>query len=270
MLSIVDHNREVDVNFHVLTYDLSEENREYIKDLVCNEKVSVAFYDIDLKLFEGLPIGKGTANPTLSYATYLRLLIARVLPVNISKVIYLDCDIVVINSLGDLWDLNISDYYIAASSEYGIAATNGMKRLNIDQRYGYFNAGVLVLNLDKLRDFDFFEKSKKYVSEHFDAIKFHDQDVLNALLHNNRLELEPRWNMRGDTDDKKSYTVIHYMSKPWNLECKHPLKHLYYEYLNKTKWAGTEQTNAYTLWQKIKMKVAIRTRLQRMMRTLHR
>lgn len=120
MLSIIEHNREEDICFHVVTCDLADENVQYVKALVAH-KSKVHFYHFDKNQIIQFAVGSSTGNPNISHAAYLRLFLQDILPTQISKVLYLDCDIVVINSLKDLWNTDINHYAIAARVDYGKA-----------------------------------------------------------------------------------------------------------------------------------------------------
>lgn len=242
--------------FHVLTYNLSFENREYVSNLVTEKGTSVFFYDVDVSMFKGFPIGGKTGNARLTFAAYLRLLIPDLLPQNLDKVLYMDCDIVVINPICDLWNKDLTGYYLAALDDYGQSGVSGALRLGIDEGYSYFNSGVMLLNLKMLREMKFFDEVKEYVKKNREKIMMHDQDILNALLYKKKLAMEVKWNMMCNTDNITDYAVIHYAGlKPWFIECPHPLKYIYYDYLKQTKWADMPPVYCYSLAHRIKARI---------------
>lgn len=258
MLSVIESNKGETIVFHVIEYELSSQNRIYIEELIETHNARVYFYDIDIEKLNIFPVGKDTGNPSLSYAAYLRLFIHELLPQTINKVLYLDCDIIVINSIKDLWNKDLQNSSLAAKDDYGQAQESGAKRMEIQDGYKYFNSGVLLLNLQKLRENRFTEKVKVFVSENKHKIKMHDQDILNGLLYKDRIALEEKWNMMCNTDNVVDYSIIHFAGiKPWHIECRHPLKVKYKEYLNQTKWIGTNETHAFTHWQRLKRFVKI-------------
>lgn len=68
------------------------------------------------------------------------------------------------------------------------------ERLEYDAEYGYFNAGVLLVNLKYWRDNNLTNAFLEYMSSHSDKLKTHDQDVLNALLHDKCKHVSRKWN----------------------------------------------------------------------------
>jgi lipopolysaccharide biosynthesis glycosyltransferase len=167
--------------------------------------------------------------------------------------LYLDTDIVVCKNLKPLWDLNIENYTIAAANEINF---DGPSRLGFDEKYKYFNAGILLINAQKWVSQNLQETLFSYIKLHANKLTFWDQDALNANLYNKRLTLEPQWNQLSPVFEvdlktllkvysaeeikeiKTSPAIIHYSgsSKPWNYLNIHPFKSEYYKYLSLTDW----------------------------------
>lgn len=254
ILSILDRNPNEIIYFHVMTCELSDENRKYVSSLIIERHSSVTFYDVDINTLKKFSVGKLTGNPNISYAAYLRLFIPDLLPKNINKVLYLDCDIVVINCLNDLWNKDINQYCLAALDDYGNAQEYGAKRMGLEMGFKYFNSGVMLLNLQRLRDMNFTGRIHDFLVTNGCRILMHDQDILNGLLYKQRLPLEERWNMMCNTDNTTDYSIIHFAGlKPWFIECPHPLKHIYYHYLAMTKWSNDKPVHFYSKLQRIKI-----------------
>lgn len=251
-----------DVQIYILTEGLTAENKKIIKEEVENKGGVLQICLVDSAIVEKFPMPTQDGLSHISRATYYRLLMAELLPSNLNKVIYLDCDIIINGSLKELWDLDIDNYAIAASKQigYGFEA----ERLGYPIEYGYFNAGVNVVNLRYWREYNVRDMLLAYISSHSDSIKYHDQDTLNAVLYEKCYHIMPQWNMtsfayslfidsRGDKRDgriineykaekqnikhyRKNPIVLHYVSKPkpWNNDCVHPLYALYYKYARMT------------------------------------
>lgn len=209
----------------------------------------------------------------LSLAAYYRLLIPELLPQEIEKVIYLDCDLVVDRNLEELWQIDVGENYVLAVQDIlvrHVSAPQGLlnyEQLGIAPESKYFNSGVLVINLKKWRDCRITNKAIYYLEQNKDYIRFHDQDVLNALLVGQWGELDPKWNLllphalaysswQESPFSEEVYNtlirepyIIHFASdrKPWN--SRHTLlKEYFFHYLDITAWSGWRLTFQRRLW----------------------
>lgn len=260
MLSVMEHSEKGHVRFHIFTNELSGSHRSYIEELVSVRNDKVSFYDVDVNLLKGFPIGKGTVNPQYPYTGYLRLLIPEIIDTVVEKALYLDCDIVVIERLDLLWKTDISNYSVAAVDDYGTSGETGIERLTGEHGYKYFNAGVLLLNVKRMRETHFFRNAQLWVKENANKVRFHDQDILNAVLYKERKSLDSKWNCMTNYGEG---SIIHFASyKPWELECSHPQKDVFLKYLNQTQWGGMKLKSRYNLSDKMIMK------LKRLVRSL--
>lgn len=260
LVSLLSNNH--DVTIYILTEGLSEESRRIINDEVEQYGGKVNFCTVDSSVVERFPMPKAKELSHISRATYYRLFIPELLPRNIDKAIYLDCDIIVNGSLDDLWNTPIDNYALGACLQIG----SGYEaiRLGYPIEYGYFNAGVNVINLKYWRENNVSAHLIDYIATNYERIKYHDQDTLNAVLYDKTIHIQPKWNMtsiayacdldkRGDSingrvvnkyteekncikDYKNNPTVLHYVAKPkpWQKDCVHPLYQMYYDYAKKT------------------------------------
>jgi len=137
----------------------------------------------------------------LSIETYFRLFIQDILTFY-DKVLYLDCDLVVQRDISDLYHINLDGKYLAAVRDIDYIGcwkldserkcyTN--KVLGLKTGLDYFQAGVLVLNLQELRK----HYSVKILTEIAIAKQwqFHDQDVLNYICRGKVYYLPQQWNV---------------------------------------------------------------------------
>ena len=125
--------------------------------------------------------------PTLRYysrAMYYRLLAAQLLPKELDRILYLDPDILVIGSLRALYDMPMGDHLYAAAMHAGLINLSGpvnhIRLQNYDSK-GYYNSGVLLMNLEAARREVRTEDILAYVEENRSILILPDQDVLNGL-----------------------------------------------------------------------------------------
>ena len=258
LTSVLKHN--TDVIIYLITEGLTNSNLQILKDEVENKGGELHVITIDSSIISKFPMPELNELTHVSPATYNRLLISHVLPKSINKVLYLDCDIIVRRPLTKLWDINIDNFAVGAVSQISINTVEETQRLGYPAIFGYFNAGVLLINLDHWRVFGVFEKLMNYLISNYNIIKYHDQDALNAVLYNNSLRISCDWNMLSSYFSKdifmindsingriineysdyknqlkksmKDPSLIHYVStpKPWSEYSVHPFRKEYYKY----------------------------------------
>ena len=210
-------------------------NKKYIDILKLISKnknnISIRVYDVDpfLKKYD---ISKLKTGHRLSIATYYRLFIPDLMR-NYHKVIYIDGDTVVLKDISILYNEDIYDCYAGVIKDYNIIRDMSISFrhyvhdvLQMKNEENYFNAGVLVLNLDCIRrDFSlpmFLEQAEIKGSKH------HDQDVLNSLFYGNVRFLPPKYNsmwqneelylhVEGGEEAIRRPSIVHYpgSGKPW-------------------------------------------------------
>lgn len=252
LIASICHHNQINT-FYIVSDYISKENILKLQGLCTNNSAQLCLLRVDRNLMHTFPIGKGTANSYVSLATYYRLFIPELLPNNIDKIIYIDCDVIVNGSLEGLWNTQVNkDTCIVALEEMKNIESEAVKRLGYNNNT-YFNAGVLLLFVDRLRKMNFTSKALQYINQHSNIIKFHDQDILNALLYNYKEFMPLKYNVmdtflreniilperyRNESEDLYNPIVIHYTGpiKPWFVECNHPYKELYYHYLALTPW----------------------------------
>ena len=136
--------------------------------------------------------------------TYYRLLIPELIP-EYDKVIYADVDMVFRMDLQELYQINLDDYYVAATHDLGMNySTDGKKYIESMPELelgNYLQAGFIILNSKKIRENHLVEKFKSLVKNRY---KYQDQDILNISCKGKIKFLPPYYNM---TDYSFYYAV---------------------------------------------------------------
>ena len=150
MASILEHNEPSDVMFHVVSDGISQTACDILSQLAARKGAFIAFYTVPAEAMKGYSIrweGK-----RLSMVVFYRCILASLLPESVSKVLYLDCDILVLDNIDELWNTDISGKALAAVPDSFIVNPVHCRRLHYDVSFNYFNGGVLLLNLDYWRE----------------------------------------------------------------------------------------------------------------------
>ncbi len=207
----------------VLYTNVSEENQEKIKKYE-RENVNIEFVDLNYYIEEVKD--KLYTRDYYSKSTYFRLFIPDLYP-QYNKVLYLDSDIVVLADIADLYNIDIEDNLVAGVPD-GAVQTVPIFQEYVEKVVGvadyknYFNAGVLVMNLDELRRFNF-QKKFLYLLE---TVKFsvaQDQDYLNRFCKGRVKIVDSGWDkmpIPGLDVKEEDIKLVHYnlSNKPWHFD----------------------------------------------------
>lgn len=197
--------------------------------------------------------GAGIFSPLVWYRT----LLPGLLPEH-DRVLSLDVDTLVLQSLLPLFERDLGDNLLAAvSAAPGPDPHFRVSFAGLEPLKYCFNAGVMLLNLEAMRDAQTGPCAIALGHEKGEQLIFAEQDALNHLARHRWELLHPKWNglsylwMAPDFADD-AYTdvqrataraapaVVHFeggvMIKPWYFRCSHPLRHLYREYRAQTPW----------------------------------
>lgn len=246
IMSLVDNfysNNSLIVNI-IYGDNLSENSRRIVQDEL-GSIVLINFIFVEKERFLGLPLNRDYININ----TYFRLLICELFP-KLDKIIYIDSDTIVLGNIAELWNFPIANYLIgAALDEGGVMQT---RRLGLNSNNNYFNAGVLLFNLEEIRGryegrdlFDFFINC--YLNN-VERISLQDQDILNIAFENDSKIIPLCWNVNSrifninvfdrkyslndEIDAVNNIKILHYTdkNKPWKFFSSHPYSDMYWRY----------------------------------------
>jgi lipopolysaccharide biosynthesis glycosyltransferase len=188
----------------------------------------------------------------VSQATYYRLLLPEVAPAAARRMIYLDCDVIVCRSLRELWEFDLEESAIGAVFDAGVDAIAFARSHGLPvQRLGYFNAGVMLLDISRINDNDLFTPVIDFLGQATSEPRFLDQDALNVAFWKKWAPLNPMWNVQrrlllrsagpcfpedGDLPQNRRPAIIHYTErwKPWLPGSYHPFMWAYFRMAMKT------------------------------------
>lgn len=146
---------------------------------------------VDAALFDGAPV-------TAQYPRemYYRLLAGQMLPESLTRVLYLDPDILVINPLRELWETDMQGNMFAAAAHTGkTELANNVNRIRLGTDHDYYNSGVLLIDLERCRSEVAPDELFAFVREHRRELVMPDQDLLNAVYGDSILPLDDAlWN----------------------------------------------------------------------------
>lgn len=243
--STLDNNIEV----YVLYSCLSTKERIEIETA---ERLRITSILVDDKEMQGFKI-----SGHISIATYYRLTIAHVLP-HLNKVIYLDSDTILNANPDALWNWPLEGRVAGAVRQAWIASsTAGAPRglpshalLGIPSDTPVFNAGVMVIDLEKWRQKYVSKRIFEYLTRFEAHVLWWDQDGLNAVLHDEWTPIDLTWNVMASHVERikcqadcaypwehylkviSSPSLVHFSSekKPWDALYNGPYREYFERY----------------------------------------
>jgi len=279
--SISKHSsEEYSYDINIFTRDISNENRDILKnEFSYLPNFSIRF--VDMAPYAAELEGISSHIEHISIETYFRIFIPDVMT-KYQKVLYLDGDIIVNTDIAELYETSVDGYLLAAVRDYdmaGVYNSNNMPVANtidptrkdyidnvlkLKHPYDYFQAGVILFNLDEMRkNLNTKDIIEYATSRHFEYM---DQDVLNYFAQNKVKFLDPSWNVLYDWGNWRIENVV----------SKAPHQ-MYIEYMNSRRepriihyggarkpWHYPEEDFGVLYWEIAKNSVYIGTIISRM------
>jgi lipopolysaccharide biosynthesis glycosyltransferase len=255
--------------------DLPVEERRKLERMVTENGGRVVLHEISPDRIRGLP-----RMERIPQQMWYRTFLPELLP-GVDKILYLDADIIAVDSVRPLWETELGDHYLAA-------VTNVWEPWNLAYveslalEKPYFNSGVLLMNLELMRRDDATGKLLALAAEK-GWLPWGDQDALNIVLGHRRLELHPRWNFMnslvifdwapdvlGEQAVREAVAapaLRHFegpdANKPWHVLCAYPDDQaLYLRHRRATPWGDFELEGATRRTRLLRRLRGLRRRLQ--------
>lgn len=258
--SLFEKNQhEKELNVFLIEYGVKQENRDKLNAVALKYKREIQYIS-----FSGFEDRIRTDNSyNIPKNAYASLLLTDILPETCKKVIWLDCDTVVTDSLTELWNMDLEGKAIAAVQDCG--GGYFWSEIGVNDYYRYFCAGVFVADLDKWRGIHAIEQFMQFIEAKNGHLEHADQTVLNGVLYNDCKILHPRYDVLTPTyvmpyhnlisyfklqkgyyskseikESIKRPAVIHFTSsntgRPWEKGSKHPKAKIYRNYWKASPW----------------------------------
>lgn len=198
MYSLLVNNADVDdLTIYMIDNHISETNKQKFEQMCKAYRRNLIFVPMN-KLNDLVDSSVDIGRWNIS--TFARLFEASLLPDSVKKVIHIDCDTMIVDSLQPLWDVDIEGKIVAAA--YDRIGERFKAELGLTPDDIYINAGNIVLNLEEIRKQGMEIVFKEYIKNH-SQLSFVDQAVINACVPNDKKLLLPlRYN---------TYSLVYYV-----------------------------------------------------------
>ena len=225
LVSMGESNREVDsLDIYVAHSNLSEDEtgilsratEEFGNMHIHSLRVSDDYFS-DTPVIERLP-----------KESFYRLIAFAILPQEVKRCIYIDPDTYILRSLEPLYNMDMGDCFIAAGSHtYSYIEKLNHVRLKMGKHSKYINSGIMLMDLEKMREHTSVEEVMEYLEENIQKLYLGDQDAMNGLFWEYTTDLDiklynmdektlKRYNIHADWA-RENTVIVHYNGKykPW-------------------------------------------------------
>ena len=244
LCSLFENNRDIHFHVHLLTHGLQHERISFLNGLCSRYQNELSVYNVDESKLDGV---KFRENRPLTKAAYYRVLLPEILSTEIDKILYLDCDIIVLGSVKDLYNIELNGLALAACQD--ASPYNNLHRiqLGLDLKGKAFCSGIMVINLEYWKETEAEEQLLEISKRERGKIYLHDQDALNYVFKGRWYVLPYKWNISPLSiavldNSQKGFDhfeyafdprVLHFASpaKPW-FNVWTPQQKYYLKYLN--------------------------------------
>ncbi len=226
---------------------LEKDDREKLYEIQKKwNNMVIKFKEIDYQIFQN---AKSVAH--VPVASFYRLIISSVL--ENKRCLFLDGDIIINSDLSNIYDMDLTDKYLAGVKDCKIHANimeemSYSSKLDIPSMEGYINAGVLLFNLDLIRKDKMDVKFLKEIDNYY---RYMDQDIINKCCFERIKYLDLKYNLFVDyygrekqlqnsfseeeiKEANEKFEILHFAGqyKPWNY-IRIRGSHLWWKYAKK-------------------------------------
>lgn len=237
-------------------HTLSAENRRLLMQLVRSYGQQIVFFDIEknykermTKLTESIQWMKAhISTPGMFFceAIWYRLLLGEILK-DLDRVIYLDSDTIINLDIGEFWKEEVGASGLAAVPDFVIQENHISKMVQkgLYPEEKYFNAGVLLIDLQKFRKVEnLLERGTAFLKEH-DMVDYNDQDILNYFFGKECRLLPDKYNTiityeMMNRREKIGPCIYHYAGQKYAIDTVNNYHRLFLEYFTKTPWCNAD------------------------------
>ena len=238
--SILETNRDLDLEFHVFINEIAEDDLEKVRQLVKKYEQAFHIYLMNMEPFSKFHL----LHQRYSHVGYFRIYMPKILKRYTDRFLYIDADMVCLGSLRPFLEIDFDGTPFAAVSDVADAVKTRLDFLKL-KNDKYFNAGMMWINVEEWEKQQITERCFEYTGKDPKMFMGHDQDVLNLALDGNFVLLPNKFNFLGGMGSSGPEDTIFYhffgRTKPWEI-CLNEFDELWW------------QANDLSLWRHARIK----------------
>lgn len=278
ILSLFENNKDVEnIQVYIINDEISEENvkkiesifKKYERPLPMWRRVKSINEVLNMEVYED----------RFAQTQFARLFLEEIVEEKDERILYLDCDLIINDSIEELWNMNLDGKVGAVLAD----AFSSLYRANIGLESNdlMFNSGVMLIDMKQWREQHVGHQLRAFIRAHRGMVQQGDQGVLNAVLSKNVCLFSPKYNLVTNYaafsyEDmiiyrkpvaiyskeeieraKKNPYIVHYTSsfmvaRPWENGKEHPYKYLWNKYKELSPWGEQiHKEKRMKSWKKI-------------------
>lgn len=259
MISLFENNRAIrELTVYLIGDEICDGNRQLLNQI--SEQ-----YNRDINIIDAprLDIPETLVSARWPISAFTRLFAGLLLPQTIHKVLYLDCDTIICDSIKEIETYEFSDNVVFGVKDCISAIYK--RNIGLEKESIYINAGVIYMDLDSIRKIDIKKEIDIYMSDHEKLINYADQDILNGIFRGKIREMPLRYDVmtigavhtyeevirlrkptcyytkREFDEAVENPAIIHYTTnmlvvRPWFSNANHPLTYMFKRYMDRSPW----------------------------------
>ena len=282
IISLFENNTDIEnMTVYIIDDKIKKENKN--KLLLISEKYRRKIVFLPIPDFEKLEEIKIQTNARWSRSAFSRLFLEKIIPKDVKKILYLDCDTIVNGSLKSLYDTELGDYYCAGVSD--CISNAHKKNVGLSSSDYYINSGVMLISLDNWRKKQLYKTFSEFIRKLGGKIPYVDQGVINGTISEKIMPIALKYNCFSALFDftypelikyrkphsfygeeeyifaKENPVIIHFTSsyfstRPWIEGCRHPFVKKWLKYKAASPWADEPlRKDNKTMFKKIALKI---------------
>lgn len=192
IVSIFENNKDVkEITVYIIEKKFSDENKRRLLELATRYDREIIFIEMpDINQTENLGLKK--IKEKWVFDSYCRLFLDKLLPESVERVIYLDGDVLCVDSLKELWELDMQDKCVAGVIDCISNAYYELLELSPNARY--CNSGVILFDIKKWKERKCGDRVREYVHRNNGYVFFMEQTTFNAVMQEEIYILPPKYN----------------------------------------------------------------------------
>lgn len=244
LIKSIEHNYKASdkIYYYIIEDQVSKKNKRRLEGSINCDIVKITWIEMQKSIPANMQLpADGTTYPM---NVYMRLFIPNFISTDVTKVIYLDVDMIVQKDISSLWNTDLGDSVVAAAADPIIKAVGDFGGIEnyadfgLDAKTRYFNSGLLVINIQKWLALNIAENVIDCIISNKRFVKFADQYGLNVVLADKWKELDPLWNFHAEFQTSNPYLIHFSGRKPIFSSYRNNEEYrlIFHSYLQKTQW----------------------------------